>query len=155
MGITSDTVTLDDTLRTELDATAEMYWRWAVREDALAYLCNDLSRALDNVLYRLAPEGTDGQAFSSWVREAFHDNRDGLAGKSLTAIMAMALEPTWRGRWDVTFIVCDYCTVPATRVTDSDVPLCDRDARDHYGPGWRTETKVLGERARARITMSD
>lgn len=154
MGITNDTVTLDDTLRTELDATAEMYWRWAVREDALAYLCNDLSTALDAVLNRLAPEGTDGQAFSSWVREAFHDNRDGLGGKSLTAIMAMALLPAHRGRWDVTFIVCDYCTQPATRVTDSDEPLCDAHAKEHYAD-WRTETRVLGERARKRITMSD
>lgn len=152
--ITSDTVTLDDTLRAELDATAEMYWRWATRDDALAYLCNDLSRALDNVLYRLAPEGTDGQAFSSWVRQTFHDCH-GEPNRRMTDCMALALLPGLRAGWDVTFVVCDYCGQAATRVTDSDEPLCDRDARDHYGPGWRTETRVLGERARARITMSD
>lgn len=144
MAITNDTVTLDDTLRAELDALGVTYWRWATRDDALAYLANDLSSALDNVLYRLAPEGTDGQAFSSWVRDAFHNNG---GERSMTACMTMALESTWRGRWDVTYVLCDYCAERATRVTYSGESLCADHARRHYGVDWRRDTKVLGERA--------
>jgi hypothetical protein len=91
-----------------LDVLAETYWRWATRDDALACLTTDLGTALKKVTARLAPEGTDGDAFAAWVGQAFADCRDGVSGRSMTECMAMALEPQWRVRWDATYVVCDY-----------------------------------------------
>ena len=48
-------------------------------------------------------------------------------------------------------IICDYCTAQATRVTLSDEPLCQPHARDHFESDWRTETRVLGQRAAKRL----
>jgi hypothetical protein len=141
-------ITLDDTLSAELDALGETYWRWAVREDELAGICNHLYRALRATLTALAPEGTKGDDFAEWTLTAFSDNRP---DKSLVQCIAMALTDQWRANWDATWITCDYCTVRATRVTDSDEPLCDAHAKEHYGADWRTETRILGVRATARL----
>lgn len=144
--ITNDTVTRDDTLSAELDALGAMYWRWAVRDDALAHITNDLHAALRAVVIRLAPEGTDGEALASWVFEAFSDNG---GERKLTDCMALALTPMWRGRWDVSYITCDYGPAGevATRITDSDEALCDKHAKEHFGTDWRAETRKLGVRA--------
>lgn len=50
-------------------------------------------------------------------------------------------------------INCDYGPAGeiATRVDNSDTPLCNGHAREHYGSDWRTETRILGKRAAARI----
>lgn len=141
-------ITLDDTLSAELDALGETYWRWAIREDELASIVNDLHPALLSVLRALAPEGTDGADFAGFVMEAFSDNRP---DKSLTRCLTMALAPQWRAHWDKTWITCDYCTVRATRVTASDEPLCNGCAKDHYGTDWRTITSVLGSHATKRL----
>lgn len=148
----SPRLTLDDTLAREIDAMAETYWRWAVTPDdnPLASIVNDLSPALTSVLTALAPEGTDGAAFAAWVRQTFSDCH-GEPNRSMTECMAMALLPQVRGGWDATWVTCDYCTVRATRVTDSDEPLCEACAKDHYGAEWRMETRTLGMKALKRL----
>jgi hypothetical protein len=52
-----------------------------------------------------------------------------------------------------TALTCDWgpSSETATRVTDDDEPLCDTHAREHYGAGWRTETKPLSATAVARV----
>lgn len=71
-----DTLTLDDTLTAELDALAETYYRWAVTESPLASICNNLYRALRQVLTQTAPEGTqDREGFADRVLNVFSDCR--------------------------------------------------------------------------------
>ena len=150
MAASKDRLTLDDTLSTELDALGETYWRWAVLPDGpLPSITNDLYRALMSVLAALAPEGTHGKAHAEFVMTAFSECRP---DESLTRCITMALAPRWRASWDATWITCDYCTARATRVTDSDEPLCDKCAKDHYGAEWRTETRILGVQATKRLS---
>lgn len=56
----------------------------------------------------------------------------------------------------LTAITCDYGPAGeiATRVTDSDEPLCSKHAREHYGADWKTETRTLGAQATARINAA-
>lgn len=112
-------VTLDDTLSVEINALAETYWRWAVQPDSSplawqygSWPLKGLATAIDDLLTVLAPEGTDGLAFSAWVRECFTNNRPDM---SMTRCLARALDSDARYEWDETFRAAENAAWDAAR----------------------------------------